>query len=63
MSKIANCPICKKEAELSASNPYRPFCSKRCRLIDLGQWINETYSIPEPSTSDNDIDLDSFKKH
>jgi len=27
-------------------NPFRPFCSKRCRLIDLGTWLEEGYSIP-----------------
>ncbi len=63
MSIKANCPICEKVADLNASNSYRPFCSKRCRLIDLGQWINETYSISEPSTSESNIDLDSFQKH
>jgi len=28
-------------------NPYRPFCSQRCKLIDLGQWATENYRIPE----------------
>jgi len=28
-------------------NPYRPFCSKRCKLIDLGSWIDERYVIPD----------------
>lgn len=62
MSNIANCPICEKEADLSASNQYRPFCCKRCRLIDLGQWINESYAISE-TTIDNDFDPDSIQKH
>ncbi|HJV64433.1 MAG TPA: DNA gyrase inhibitor YacG [Geomonas sp.] len=39
------CPQCKKEAPL-AGNPYRPFCSKRCKMIDLGTWANEGYRIP-----------------
>lgn len=63
MTKIANCPICEKEAELDASNQYRPFCSKRCRLIDLGQWINESYSISETTMTENNIDLDTIQKH
>jgi hypothetical protein len=29
------------------SNPYRPFCSERCKLIDLGQWATEGYRIPQ----------------
>ncbi|MGE5173132.1 MAG: DNA gyrase inhibitor YacG [Betaproteobacteria bacterium] len=39
------CPICKKEAPWK-DNPSRPFCSERCRLIDLGKWASEDYRIP-----------------
>ncbi len=39
------CPICKKEARWD-NNPFRPFCSERCRLIDLGKWASEDYRIP-----------------
>jgi len=39
------CPACKKEA-LWDDNPFRPFCSERCRLIDLGKWAAEEYRIP-----------------
>jgi uncharacterized protein len=39
------CPTCKKETE-SAGNPYRPFCSERCKLIDLGKWAGGEYRIP-----------------
>ncbi|HCC68718.1 MAG TPA: DNA gyrase inhibitor YacG [Nitrospiraceae bacterium] len=38
------CPICKKELELK-DNPFRPFCSERCKLIDLGTWASEEYKI------------------
>ncbi len=40
------CPICKKEVE--PSNPEAPFCSERCRIIDLGNWASEKYIISEP---------------
>ncbi len=40
------CPICKKETAWK-DNPFRPFCSERCRLIDLGKWASEEYRIPE----------------
>ncbi len=63
MKKIANCPICEKATNLDSSNAYRPFCSERCRLIDLGQWVNESYSISEASTSDNNFDIDTIQKH
>jgi endogenous inhibitor of DNA gyrase (YacG/DUF329 family) len=38
------CPICKKEVE--SGSRYVPFCSERCRLIDLGNWADEKYRIP-----------------
>ena len=40
------CPICGKPALFSPKNPFRPFCSERCKLIDLGQWAKEDYRIP-----------------
>ena len=40
------CPICKKPVAMDA--PNMPFCSERCKLIDLGNWASEKYVIPEP---------------
>jgi endogenous inhibitor of DNA gyrase (YacG/DUF329 family) len=40
-----NCPNCGKPAEWQ-DNPYRPFCSERCKLIDFGRWANEEYRMP-----------------
>jgi endogenous inhibitor of DNA gyrase (YacG/DUF329 family) len=40
------CPKCKRETEYNKDNPYRPFCSERCKMVDLGQWANEEYAIP-----------------
>lgn len=48
------CPRCKKPA-LWHDNPARPFCSERCKLIDLGAWANEDYKIATqdaPSVAD-----------
>lgn len=39
------CPICKKPAE-ARDNPFRPFCSERCKLIDFGNWADGNYSVP-----------------
>ena len=39
------CPTCKKEIQY-AGNPYRPFCSERCKLIDLGKWAGGEFRIP-----------------
>jgi len=41
------CPTCGRPIEWSATSPYRPFCSERCRLIDLGAWLSEQRAIPE----------------
>jgi uncharacterized protein len=43
------CPICKKEVALGAVD--FPFCSERCRMIDLGKWASEEYRISEPAPS------------
>ncbi len=40
------CPYCGKFSEFSAENPHRPFCSERCRLLDLGMWADEKFRIP-----------------
>ncbi len=43
-SKKIKCPVCKKEVKWD-DNPFRPFCSERCRLIDLGKWASDEYRI------------------
>ena len=44
------CPNCAKPADLTPENPHRPFCSDRCRLIDLSRWFDESYAVPaEPA--------------
>ena len=48
------CPQCRKPADASESNPWRPFCSERCRLIDLGEWFDEEKRIPGPPAVDPD---------
>jgi len=42
--KVIRCPICKKEMPWDG-NEYRPFCSERCTLIDLGKWASDEYRI------------------
>lgn len=42
------CPICKKP--VAFSDPYMPFCSERCKLLDLGVWASEGYVISTPVT-------------
>jgi uncharacterized protein len=58
----SKCPHCGKETKIDARNPFRPFCSDRCKLIDLGFWISGTYRIPEEySEEDNSLDMESMK--
>jgi endogenous inhibitor of DNA gyrase (YacG/DUF329 family) len=42
-----HCPICRKPVD-SAIHPDFPFCSERCRLLDLGNWASEKYVVSEP---------------
>jgi endogenous inhibitor of DNA gyrase (YacG/DUF329 family) len=46
------CPICKKPS-VEAS---KPFCSERCRDVDLNRWLSNSYSIPGKPTDDEDAD-------
>ncbi|MDR9405629.1 MAG: DNA gyrase inhibitor YacG [Spiribacter sp.] len=43
---VVSCPQCGESVPWSEASPFRPFCSKRCRLIDLGEWIDERNAIP-----------------
>ena len=55
--KKVKCPTCQKEIEWDKKNVFRPFCSERCRLIDLGDWANETHRIPSNEPVSEDIIL------
>lgn len=64
----AKCPGCRKLVEFSKENPYRPFCSERCQILDLGQWADEKYAIPTEdselsSVNENQNDLDQNDEH
>lgn len=52
---LVACPTCGKKLPWSLDNPWRPFCSERCRLIDLGEWLSESMRIPgQPAPGDED---------
>lgn len=51
---IVSCPTCKKSLRWSADNPFRPFCSERCKLIDLGEWADGGRAIPGESVTEQD---------
>lgn len=48
------CPTCHRTISVARGEdaPYRPFCGERCKLVDLGRWLDGTYSISEPITPD-----------
>ena len=46
MTTLVNCPTCSTKVVWSEASPFRPFCSERCKQIDLGAWAEEKYTIP-----------------
>ncbi|WAJ36876.1 DNA gyrase inhibitor YacG [Pseudomonas sp. GOM7] len=46
MTTLVQCPTCGAPVEWKAESTYRPFCSERCKLIDLGAWAAEEHAIP-----------------
>lgn len=44
--KDISCPLCGKKNTWNDDNPFRPFCSERCKLIDLGEWADEKRRVP-----------------
>ena len=53
--RTIRCPACAGPSLYSPSNPYRPFCSARCKDHDLGAWASEGYAVPaEPTPPDED---------
>jgi endogenous inhibitor of DNA gyrase (YacG/DUF329 family) len=46
------CPTCGASAPYAASNPWRPFCSERCRSVDLGAWASERFRLAADSPPD-----------
>ncbi len=55
--KHVPCPTCKEPALFSPDNRYRPFCSERCKMIDLGDWASENYKIPDKNPPKDFEDL------
>ncbi|MFN6960789.1 MAG: DNA gyrase inhibitor YacG [Rhodocyclaceae bacterium] len=51
--RIVDCPQCGKPVEWGPQSPYRPFCSERCKKIDLGAWANDEYRIPGAAPPDD----------
>lgn len=54
--KHIKCPRCGGDSVYAPSNVYRPFCSERCKNIDLGAWSSESFRMPAPITSEDQDD-------
>ena len=56
---LVACPTCSKKLEWCPENTFRPFCSERCKMIDLGAWASEEYKVAaEPSVDDYSSSFD-----
>jgi len=57
MVKIVHCPQCGQDVPWQQDQPWKPFCSERCKLIDLGEWASEGHKIAgEPAQTNSDPD-------
>lgn len=55
VTTIVECPNCGGDVPWDSSSKWKPFCCERCRLIDLGEWLDEEKRIPEHQGPGNDF--------
>jgi endogenous inhibitor of DNA gyrase (YacG/DUF329 family) len=53
--RLVPCPTCAGDSVFNSTNIYRPFCSARCKGIDLGAWASESFRVPEVTPPDSDV--------
>jgi len=53
-ARFVSCPQCGRPVEWVATSRWRPFCSQRCRTIDLGAWAAEAYRVPVVDATESD---------
>jgi hypothetical protein len=51
--RTVRCPACGGKSVYAPSNPYRPFCSERCKNMDLGAWASESFRVPDETPPDD----------
>jgi uncharacterized protein len=56
---VVACPTCKGPSRFAPSNPWRPFCSERCRTVDLGAWASEQFRVPEAQGQPGNGDVET----
>ena len=55
-ARTVKCPQCGAAVEWSPASRWRPFCSQRCKTVDLGAWASETYRIPAAETPESEVE-------
>lgn len=53
--RLVRCPTCGGDGVYAADNPFRPFCSERCKSIDFGAWATESYRIKAEPPKDGEL--------
>jgi endogenous inhibitor of DNA gyrase (YacG/DUF329 family) len=53
-ARLVRCPGCGGDSRYSAENPWRPFCSERCKNHDFGAWATESYRVPDKAREDDE---------
>ncbi|NQW82169.1 MAG: DNA gyrase inhibitor YacG [Polaromonas sp.] len=54
-SKIVTCPSCGGDSVYAPNNAFRPFCSQRCKNMDLGAWASESFRLPSDAPPDDQV--------
>ena len=52
--RLVSCPGCGGDSVFAPSNPFRPFCSQRCKSMDFGAWASESFRVPTDAPPDED---------
>lgn len=60
-SRLVACPHCGTNIEWNPANPFRPFCSERCKMIDLGAWATERYRVPVVELDDAELPMEDLE--
>ena len=51
--RLVRCPACGGDSVYAPTNPFRPFCSERCKNMDLGAWASESFRVPDETPPDD----------
>ncbi|WP_141736534.1 DNA gyrase inhibitor YacG [Oligoflexus tunisiensis] len=57
-ARIVRCPCCGKGVRYDHTNPFRPFCSQRCKTMDVAAWAEESYRIPAKESAPSDYETE-----